>query len=124
MTVWPAEIGQHTVTHVSGNEAVVPDNDGCADILIAADQMTVVFRIEPSGQRRRPGKIAEHDGQLTPVRLRRHSRDDASNRRCRSCRLRRWRRTQCRGLEGGDTPKQPLAVAEGADTKLLQVLVL
>ena len=66
-----AEIDEHAVAHVLGDEAVVAaDRVGDAAV-IGADHLAQVLGIEPRRQRRRADQVAEHHGELAPLGLRR-----------------------------------------------------
>ena len=62
-----AEIGQHPVAHILGDEAAVAFDQICAATMIAANDLTHVLGIEPRRQRRRADEVAEHDRELAPL---------------------------------------------------------
>ena len=60
MGLWPAEIDQHAVTDIAGDEAVeLLDRGGDAG-LIAADDLAQVLGIEPGGEGGGADQVAEH----------------------------------------------------------------
>ena len=62
-----AEIGQHPVAHVLGDEpAGLGDLLGAAAV-IGADDLAHVLGIEPSRQRGRADEVAEHDRELAAL---------------------------------------------------------
>jgi hypothetical protein len=61
-----AEIGQHAVSHVSRDDALVLGNDRRDTVVIGAHDGPQVFQIEARRKRRRADQIAKHDGELTP----------------------------------------------------------
>ena len=99
-----AEIGEHAVAHVLGDETAVALDQLRAAAMIGADDPAHVLGIEPRRQRGRADEVAEHHGELAAL---------GGVRRCwrgsGGCRLRRsFRRAQtCDRLE------QALAVPEG-----------
>jgi len=59
-----AEINQHAIAHVFGDEAVEP-GDGLGDgAVISGNDLAQILGIEARGERRRADEIAEHDCQL------------------------------------------------------------
>jgi hypothetical protein len=69
-----AEIGQHPVTHVLGDKAVIARDDGGNRVLVGSDLVAQFLGVEPHRQGRRADEIAEHHRQLPPLRLRRRRR--------------------------------------------------
>jgi hypothetical protein len=65
-----AEINQHAVAHVFGDEAVEAANRLCHAPVIGADHLAQLFGIEPRRQRRRADQVAEHQRQLSAFRRR------------------------------------------------------
>jgi hypothetical protein len=59
-----AEIREHTVAHVLGDEAAIPLDRYCAAAMIGADDSPQVLWIEPARQRGRPHQIAKHHREL------------------------------------------------------------
>ena len=55
----PAEIAQHAVAHELGDEAFESTDGAGARVLIGAQNLPHVLRVEPSRQRRRAHEIAE-----------------------------------------------------------------
>jgi len=67
-----AEMDQHAVAHILGDKAAKAA-DGVGDAaMVGADNLAQVLGIKARGQRRRADQIAEHHGQLTPLRFRPH----------------------------------------------------
>jgi len=64
-----AEIGQHPVAHVSGDEPLKPCDDLGDGTVVGAGNLAQILGVETRGQRRRPDEIAEHDGQLPALHL-------------------------------------------------------
>ena len=62
-----AEIGQHPVAHVFGDEPVEPSNDLGDGTMVGADEVAQILGVETRGQRCGPDEIAKHDGQLPPL---------------------------------------------------------
>ena len=62
-----AEIGEHAVAHVFGDEAAVARDQRRAAFVIGGDDLAHVLGIEPRGERRRADEIAEHHGQLAAL---------------------------------------------------------
>ena len=60
-----AEIDQHTVAHILGNEPAILLDQCCAAAVIGADDGPQVLGIEPCRKRGRAYEIAEHHSQLT-----------------------------------------------------------
>ncbi len=65
----PAEIGQHAVAQELRHVTLIPGDGAGRRVLIAAQHIAQVLRIEPAGKLRRTHEIAEHDRHLTPLRL-------------------------------------------------------
>ena len=55
-----AEIGEHAVAHIFGDEAAVARDRRRAAFLIGGDDLAHVLGIEPRRQRGRADKVAEH----------------------------------------------------------------
>ncbi len=64
-----AEIGQHTVAHELGDEALEACDHPGAGVLVGAQHLAHVFRIEARRQRRRADQIDEHHGEVAPLGL-------------------------------------------------------
>ena len=62
-----AEIGQHAIAHEFGDEAVIARDRARTGVLIGANDLAHVLRIEPGRQRGRADEIAEHDGELATL---------------------------------------------------------
>jgi hypothetical protein len=70
-----AEIYQHSVAHILGDEPTEPD-DGLGHVyLIEDDHLAQILRVEPYRERRRPDEVAEHDRELPPLSQGRRSHD-------------------------------------------------
>jgi hypothetical protein len=65
-----AEINEHAVAHIFGDKTAKPGNGVGDRAVVAADQLAQVLGIKAGGQWRRADQIAEHHGQLPPLRLR------------------------------------------------------
>ena len=63
----PAEIDQHAVANVAGNEAAEPRDRPGNTALVAADQRAEVFRVEPRRELRRADQIAEHNAEMAAL---------------------------------------------------------
>ena len=59
-----AEINQHAVAHVLGDEAIEPGDDLGDGTVIGADNLTQILRVMPGRERRRADQVAEHHRQL------------------------------------------------------------
>src|SRR5262249_14340688 len=70
----PTEIAKDAVTHELGNVALIARDLPGNCILIAADDLTQIFRVQPARQSRRADKIDEHDRQLSAIRGRSRTR--------------------------------------------------
>ena len=62
-----AEIGEHAVAHVFGDEAAVALDQLRAAAMIGADDLAHVLGIEPRRHRGRADEIAEHHGELAAL---------------------------------------------------------
>ncbi|MGA7489125.1 MAG: hypothetical protein WBW74_19555 [Xanthobacteraceae bacterium] len=62
-----AEIGEHAVAHVLGDEPAVALDQRRAAAMIGADDPSHVLRIEPLRHRSRAHEVAEHHGELPPL---------------------------------------------------------
>ena len=62
-----AEIDQHAVAHVFGDEAAEAGDHGGRAFVIGGDDVAQVFRIELRRQRGRADQIAEHHGELAAL---------------------------------------------------------
>ncbi len=67
MSLWIAEIGQHTVAHVLRDKAAVALDQFGAAAVIGADDAPQILGVEPRRQRRRAHEIAEHHRELTAL---------------------------------------------------------
>ena len=65
-----AEIDQHPVAHVLGDKPGEADNGVGDAAVIGADDLAQILWIVARRQRRRADQIAEHHGQLAPLRPR------------------------------------------------------
>jgi hypothetical protein len=54
------KIDQEPIADVFGNVAIVSSRDFGTDLLIGAQDLAQVFRVEPFGERGGPSQIAEH----------------------------------------------------------------
>jgi hypothetical protein len=59
-----AEISEHAVAHIFGDETVETSNRRRYAAVIGADHLAQFFRVEPRRKRRRADQVAEHHGQL------------------------------------------------------------
>jgi hypothetical protein len=59
-----AEIGEHAITHVLGNEAAVALDRGRAAAMIAPYDRAHILGIEPHRESGRADEVAEHDGEV------------------------------------------------------------
>ena len=64
------EVGQHTVAHELGDEALEPGDHPGAGVLIRPDHLAHVLGIEPRRQLGRADQVDEHHRQLPPLGLR------------------------------------------------------
>jgi hypothetical protein len=64
-----AEIDQHPIAHVFGDKAGEPGDRVGDAAVIGADDLAQILRVVARRQRRRADQIAEHHGQLAPLRL-------------------------------------------------------
>ena len=62
-----AEIGEHAVAHVFGDEAAVALDQRRAAAMIGADDLAHILGIEPRRHRGRADEVAEHHGELTAL---------------------------------------------------------
>ena len=62
-----AEIGEDAVTHEFRDEAVVARHHARAGVLIGADDLAHVLRVEPRRERSRADEVCEHDGELAAL---------------------------------------------------------
>ena len=62
-----AEIGEHAVAHVFGDEAALARDLGRAAFVIGRDDAPHVLGIEPRGKRGRAEEVAKHDCQLAAL---------------------------------------------------------
>ncbi|HKN29674.1 MAG TPA: hypothetical protein VJY34_18020 [Roseiarcus sp.] len=108
-----AEIGEHAVAHVLGDEAAVAFDQARAAFVIGGDDPAHVLGIEPGRYRGRADEIAEHHGQLPALGgvLRRRLRLGG-----------RWVRDRLVGVKLTNRTQQFSAIAED-DAEFLQVLV-
>jgi hypothetical protein len=67
--LWIAEIHQHPVAHVLGDETVEPGDRLGDALVIGADYGTQIFGIELCRERRRADEVGEHDGELATLRI-------------------------------------------------------
>lgn len=65
--MWIAKIGEHSVAHVSCDDALIlGDRLGNAAV-VGAYNRPQIFRIKSGRERRRADQIAKHDCKLTPL---------------------------------------------------------
>ena len=69
MCARPTEIGQHPITHELGDVPLEPADLASDRILVGADDLARVLRVEPGGQGGRAHQIHEHDGEPPPFRV-------------------------------------------------------
>ena len=62
-----AEIDQHAIAHIPGDEAIEPGDDFADGAVIGGDDLAIILRIEAPRQRGRADEIAEHHCQLTAL---------------------------------------------------------
>ena len=117
MRLWVAEINEHAVAHVSGDEAIEFGDDFGNGAVIGADDLTQIFGIEPRGELGRADQIAEHHCQLAAFRLFGAKRP----RRCRG-RRRIGRGRGSNPAQSGNCSEQFAAVAPEHNPEVLQVL--
>ena len=60
-----AEIDQHAVAHVLGDEAVEAADRIGHGAVVVPDQLAQILRVKPRRQRRRADQVAEHHRQLS-----------------------------------------------------------
>src|SRR6185312_16078084 len=60
MRLWPAEIDQHAVANIAGNEAVERLDGGSDTGLVAADDLAQVLGIKPRREGGGADQVAEH----------------------------------------------------------------
>jgi hypothetical protein len=113
-----AEVGQHPVAHVLGDVALEAGDLAGDRVLVGADHLAHLLRVEPAGERRRADQVDEHDRQLPPFRAGRRPRLWRSIGRDRAA------AAAAVGLapQGGDGVEQPAAVAERGHAEFLEVL--
>ena len=111
MRLWVAEIDQHPIAHILGDEpGERGDRVGDAAV-IGADHLAQILRIEACRQRGRADQIAEHHGQLPPLGL---AGDRGGSGRC--CDLRRF------AAQSGERGQQLPAVADRSDAEAKQII--
>src|SRR5262245_54152503 len=62
-----SEIGEQAITHVSGDKAVVPTDRLGDALLVRAQNLAQVLRIEARRERSRVHNITEHNSDLPPL---------------------------------------------------------
>src|SRR5262249_2176732 len=67
VSLWIAEIGEHTVTHVLGDEAAVAFDQFRAAAMIGGNDLPQVLRVKPRRKRGRTHKVAKHHRQLAAL---------------------------------------------------------
>src|SRR4051812_41023844 len=60
MRLWPAEVDQHAIANIAGNEAIERLDGGGDTRLIGADDLAQILGIKPGGERGGADEIAEH----------------------------------------------------------------
>ena len=118
----PAEIDQHAVTDVTGDEAVKLLDGGGDARLVGADDLPQILGIKPRRQGGGADEIAEHHAERAAFGLRGRGRFRASDQpgvQNIPTSLDRGRR---RLTESGNRIKQHAAVADQRDAKVLEVL--
>jgi hypothetical protein len=68
MRAGKTEIGQDAVAHEFRDKTVVARHHARHRVLIGADDLAHVLRIEPRGKRGRADEVREHDGELATLR--------------------------------------------------------
>ncbi len=115
-----AEVGEYPIAKELGDKAVIARHDARTGVLIGADDLAHVLGIEPRRQGGRTDEIAEHDGELAPLRgiWRGGSRD----------RFMRRERRRSVGPRGGrsfeflDRGHDFAPVAHNGDAEILEIL--
>ena len=109
-----AEVGEHAVAHVFGDEAAVGRDEAGAAFVIGREDFSHVLGIEPRGKRGRADEIDKHHGEMTAFGGGRFSdpcRRRPRDRRCRdACPRQLFNRSQ-----------QPAAMPDRDDAKFLEV---
>ena len=67
VSLWPAEIGENPVTKVFRNMATISGNRARDGVLVVADHVAQIFRIESRRQGSGPDHVDEHDRELPPL---------------------------------------------------------
>ena len=62
-----AEIGEYSIAHEPGDNAVISGNDPCAGDPIGTDHFPHVLGIEARRERSRAYQIAEHNGEVASL---------------------------------------------------------
>jgi hypothetical protein len=62
-----AEIDQHAIAHIPGDEAIEPGDDFADGAVIGGDDLAIILGIEAPRQRGRADEIAEHHRELAPL---------------------------------------------------------
>ena len=119
MRLRPAEIGEHAVAHELGD--VTPETGDLArhGVLVGAQDLPHLFRVEPLRQRGRAHQVTEQHRELPPFGVWSHPR---------GCSLGRLMRQRvpfaCLGLvpQGGDGVEQPATMADERNAEVLEVV--
>ena len=107
----PAEVGQHAVAHVLGDETAFLFDRPCDTGVEGADQLAQILWVEAGREGGRADQVREQHRELPPLGLARgHERRGRGAGRCGT------------GPQGGDPSEQPLAVADRGNADLLEVL--
>ncbi len=108
-----AEVGEHAVAHVFGDEAAVGGDEAGAACVIGCEDVSHVLGIEPRGKHGRADEIDNHHGEMTAL---------GGGRFCDPCR--RPRDRQCReacARQRFNRGQQPAAMPHRGDAKVLDV---
>ena len=65
----PAEVGQHAVAHELGDVALEPGDLAGDGVLVGADDLAHLLRVEPGRERGRADQVDEHDRELAALGL-------------------------------------------------------
>jgi hypothetical protein len=109
MRSWVAEIDQHAVAHVLGDETVESGYHLGNRTVIRADDLAQIFGIEARGEFGRADQIAEHHRELSAFSIAGSRRGDGGCRRAGVPRVHRCRRA---GTQGSDGVEELTAMAD------------
>jgi hypothetical protein len=108
----PAEVGEHPVAHELGDVALEARHRARHGVLVRAEDVSHLLRVEPAREGGGAGQVGEHDGELPSLGL--------PGRRCGIAHRPGCGRVP--GVQGGDRVGQLAPVADGDDPDLPQVL--